>query len=281
MPGTDTRQRSTLRETCALARLRGLWYILRTPVLLAFLPLSLISVAQYHCQYTSCSLCNFLFVWTYLRQAEKRQPHDEIVDAERCAGLLLFVMVVHDGIDNGVGRGIERRGVITPRPFESSSPQNGRGKECSPQQTSNQSKADDSFTSLSDVPPTHDSSGVAFWNVNIPPSEWKDECPEYLRYAFKDDKDRAVLATPDAEYQRQSWDQVRGLIRGNRLDLFKRVPSQLRLYRAYCQELIREFGSIMNFVLKERLHWEDLKFSAGPPFTNAGMLARSHSHQRV
>lgn len=183
-------------------------------------------------------------------------------------------MAVHDGSDNGVGRGMERSdAIIAPRPSESSSPQNGRGEECSPQQMSNQSKAgDDSFTSLSNVSSTHDSSGVAFWNVNIPRSEWMDECPECLQYAFENDKDRGILATPDAEYQRQSWDEVRELIRGNRLDLFKRVPSQLRLYRAYCQKLIGEYGSIMNFVLKERLQWEDMKCSASSPLTNAGMF---------
>lgn len=118
----------------------------------------------------------------------------------------------------------------------------------------------------------NDGSTCAFWNVNVPRSEWTDECPDFLQYAFKDRKDRAVLFTPDAEYERQSWTEVQHLVQSNRLDLFKRVPSQLRLYREYCQKLIREYDSIMNFVLKERLHWKELDFSASPPFTNPGML---------
>lgn len=174
-------------------------------------------------------------------------------------------MVGHDGSSsNGLGRASERDVGDVPQLSEELSPQSGRPAECSPQQVSN---------SLLDAlhPPTRNTAGVAFWNVNIPQSQWTDECPEYLQYAFKDHKDRGVLLTPDAEYQRQSWDEVRELIRGNRLDLFKRVPSQLRLYREYCHQLIREYGSIMNFVLKKRVHWEDLKFSTSPPFTNAGM----------
>lgn len=136
-------------------------------------------------------------------------------------------------------------------------------QECSPQHVKSPSTAD------SDIP-LRNSSGVAFWNVNIPEAEWTDECPEYLEYAFKDHKDRAVLLTLDPDYHRQTWDDVQRLIYGNRLDLFKRVPSQLRLYRAYCHKLVKEYGSIMNFVLKERLHWEDLNFSPSPPFANPG-----------
>lgn len=182
-------------------------------------------------------------------------------------------MVGHDGIStNGLGRESEGDVVVAvPRPSEDRSPQNGRPAECSPQQVLN---ADGSFTSPGDETghaPIRNTSGVAFWNVHIPQSDWTDECPEYLQYAFKDHKDRGVLSTPDTEYQRQSWDAVRELIRGNRLDMFKRVPSQLRLYREYCQQLIRKHGSIMNFVLKERLHWEDLDSSASLPFSNAGM----------
>ncbi|KXS94127.1 hypothetical protein AC578_5311 [Pseudocercospora eumusae] len=106
-----------------------------------------------------------------------------------------------------------------------------------------------------------------FWNVNVPVNERTQECPDFLQYAFKDLKDQETLATPDAAYRRQSWDDVQGFIRENQLQLFQRVPSDLRLYREYCSKLIREYGSIMNFVLQERLKWQDVRPS-GPPFSN-------------
>ncbi|EME83693.1 uncharacterized protein MYCFIDRAFT_85064 [Pseudocercospora fijiensis CIRAD86] len=106
-----------------------------------------------------------------------------------------------------------------------------------------------------------------FWNVNVPPNEHADECPEFLRYAFKDLKDQETLRTPDAAYRRQTWDEIQRFIRENRLELFQRLPSDLRLYREYCSKLIREYGSIMDFVLQERLEWEELSPS-GPPFSN-------------
>lgn len=174
-----------------------------------------------------------------------------------------LMMVADDG---GIGVGQSEGNSVM-------SPQNGHLTEGS----SHRSKADSfSLSNEEELPPIRNASGVAFWNINIPPSEWTDECPDYLQYAFQDHKDRAVLLKTDAEHQRQSWADVHDLIRGNRLDQFKRVPSQLRLYRAYCTKLIREHGSIMNFVLKERLHWEDLKFSSSPPFTNPGTFAAVH-----
>lgn len=46
-----------------------------------------------------------------------------------------------------------------------------------------------------------------------------------------------------------------------------RKPSELRRYRHYTWELVRNYGSIMDFVLKERLKWDDLT-PRGSPFTN-------------
>lgn len=110
-----------------------------------------------------------------------------------------------------------------------------------------------------------------FWNVNVPVSEQTEECPEFLRYAFENEKDRGILSTPDDQYRRQTWQDVQQLIRDNRLDLFMRVPSELRLYREYCAKLIQDYGSIMKFVMQERLRWEDMASSA-PPFSNSSML---------
>ncbi|KAK9653043.1 hypothetical protein HCH54_002986 [Aspergillus fumigatus] len=43
----------------------------------------------------------------------------------------------------------------------------------------------------------------------------------------------------------------------NRIDLFQRVPSELRRYLAFKAHIIANYGSIMRFMAKERLHWGD------------------------
>ncbi|KAI6981166.1 hypothetical protein KC318_g14611 [Hortaea werneckii] len=106
---------------------------------------------------------------------------------------------------------------------------------------------------------------VPFWNVNVPASLQTKECPEFLQYAFDNAKDRAILSTPDARYQRQSWQEVQDLIKTNRLDLFQRVPTDLRRYREFTTKLAKDYGSVMAFVMQERLRWRDLK-PKGRPF---------------
>ncbi|CAK4034361.1 Hypothetical predicted protein [Lecanosticta acicola] len=103
-----------------------------------------------------------------------------------------------------------------------------------------------------------------FWNVNVPASEQTKDCPDFLKYALENEKDREILSTPDDQYRRQRWPEVQQLIRDNRLDLFTRVPSELRLYRQYCAKLIQDYGSIMKFVVQERLHWEHMASSSAP-----------------
>ena len=43
----------------------------------------------------------------------------------------------------------------------------------------------------------------------------------------------------------------------NRIDLLQRVPSDLRSYLEYNFKLKKEYGSVMAFVLRNRLGWED------------------------
>lgn len=43
----------------------------------------------------------------------------------------------------------------------------------------------------------------------------------------------------------------------NRIDRFQRVPSDLRKYLEYTAQIKAEYGSVMRFVVKERLHWGD------------------------
>lgn len=60
----------------------------------------------------------------------------------------------------------------------------------------------------------------------------------------------------------------------NRIDRFRRVPSDLRKYLEYTENIKAKYGSVMKFVVKERLHWgdgnpEDLK-PKGKPFEYNG-----------
>ncbi|KAF2090150.1 hypothetical protein K490DRAFT_35476 [Saccharata proteae CBS 121410] len=108
-------------------------------------------------------------------------------------------------------------------------------------------------------------SELPYWLVNVPRDQWPAECPEFLREVSE--KDRAIIGTPDSEYQAMSWAEVQEIIKTNRIDLFQRKPSELRRYRHYTWELVQKYGSIMDFVVSERLKWADLRPS-GPPFSN-------------
>ncbi|RYP31878.1 hypothetical protein DL767_005522 [Monosporascus sp. MG133] len=105
---------------------------------------------------------------------------------------------------------------------------------------------------------------VPYWQVNIPDEERTDECPEFLRNLSV--KDIGIISTPDSEYRASTWEEVQKLVRDNRLDLFQRVPSELRRYLAYTWKLRQEYGSVMNFVLTQRLQWEMPVVPRGKPF---------------
>lgn len=49
------------------------------------------------------------------------------------------------------------------------------------------------------------------------------------------------------------------------MDLFHRVPSELRRYRQFTHRLVKEYGSIMNFIVDERLQWKTMT-PKGRPF---------------
>ena len=51
---------------------------------------------------------------------------------------------------------------------------------------------------------------LPFWCVNVPPEEWPLECPDYLRTLSE--KDQNILATPDADFRRLSWEEVKEVI---------------------------------------------------------------------
>ena len=126
---------------------------------------------------------------------------------------------------------------------------------------------------------------LPYWLVNVPETEWPTSCPDFLLNT--DARDRELLGTPDAQYHLQTWLEVQHIISNheylfyitcnsnpleetNRLDSFQRVPSDLRRYLEYNAKLKKEYGSVMAFVMQERLQWNDTKPKNPIPFSDPG-----------
>ncbi|KAF5254222.1 hypothetical protein FANTH_954 [Fusarium anthophilum] len=105
---------------------------------------------------------------------------------------------------------------------------------------------------------------VPFWNMNIPEDQRTEECPDFLQGVHK--KDQGILSTPDQEYHIFSWAEVRDIIQTNRLEKFKRVPSELRRYKAFAFHLKQKYGSVANFIHGHRLGWSTPVTPRGAPF---------------
>ncbi|KAJ5628884.1 hypothetical protein N7490_011112 [Penicillium lividum] len=115
----------------------------------------------------------------------------------------------------------------------------------------------DKLTDVDDSPVQvhHDPWNLPYWLVNVPQSQWTTECPSFLQNQSL--KNIQCLSTPDTHYQRQNWELVQAIIRANRIDRFQRVPSDLRKYLEYTAQIKAQYGSVMRFVVKERLEWGD------------------------
>jgi hypothetical protein len=109
-----------------------------------------------------------------------------------------------------------------------------------------------------------ESQSLPYWQMNLPPNQRPTTCPPYL--ANCNEKDIGILSTPDSEYHILTWPEVRTIIANNRLDLFQRVPSDLRRYLAYNWQIKQEYGSVMQFVLSEKLGWQVPVKAEAPPF---------------
>lgn len=51
---------------------------------------------------------------------------------------------------------------------------------------------------------------LPFWLVNVPHDQWPAQCPDFLQNLGE--KDRRIIGTPDADYTKLSWDQVKHFI---------------------------------------------------------------------
>ncbi|KAI0913658.1 hypothetical protein F4823DRAFT_622059 [Ustulina deusta] len=105
---------------------------------------------------------------------------------------------------------------------------------------------------------------LPYWQVNVPADERMEECPDFLR--ILNPKDKGILSTPDIEHHLSTWPEVQKLILDNRLDLFQRVPSELRKYLEYTWKLKQGYGSVMDFILTKRLYWDMPITPKGKPF---------------
>jgi hypothetical protein len=105
---------------------------------------------------------------------------------------------------------------------------------------------------------------LPYWQVNVPEAERTYDCPDFLQNLSK--KDLGIISTPDRDFTKLSWPTVQKLISDNRIDLFQRIPSELRRYLAFNWKLKQDYGSVMNFVLSQRLQWTLPILPKGNPF---------------
>lgn len=52
---------------------------------------------------------------------------------------------------------------------------------------------------------------LPYWLVNVPADQHPKECPEFLLTINA--KDKGILSTPDKEYRRLSWAEVKEIVR--------------------------------------------------------------------
>ncbi|KAK4659130.1 hypothetical protein QC762_107490 [Podospora pseudocomata] len=109
-------------------------------------------------------------------------------------------------------------------------------------------------TNSSEEQSRKDEEDIPYWNVNVPPHLRTQTCPSYLLNL--NPKDLSIISTPDSHYEIESWPTVLSKIRSYRPDLFQRIPSDLRRYHEFCYNIKQQYGSVMNFILSQRLGWE-------------------------
>ncbi|KAK9389790.1 hypothetical protein V1515DRAFT_591847 [Lipomyces mesembrius] len=68
-------------------------------------------------------------------------------------------------------------------------------------------------------------------------------------------KDAQNVILPDSAFVRFSWEYLKEIIRENKLELLCRMPSDLRKYLIWKTKIVRDYGSVANFVLLKRLKW--------------------------
>ncbi|PWY71690.1 hypothetical protein BO70DRAFT_365091 [Aspergillus heteromorphus CBS 117.55] len=67
--------------------------------------------------------------------------------------------------------------------------------------------------------------------------------------------DRQVLAQTDEEFILHDWEDLKSIIARNDLGILKRKPSDLLRYLAWSKETKLKYGTITNYICKQRLGW--------------------------
>ncbi|KLJ11541.1 hypothetical protein EMPG_13267 [Blastomyces silverae] len=70
------------------------------------------------------------------------------------------------------------------------------------------------------------------------------------------DVDRQVLSQTDEMYIDHDWEGVKLLIASNKLEQFRRKPSELQRYIDWTTNIKARYGTITNYILQERLKWQ-------------------------
>jgi hypothetical protein len=71
------------------------------------------------------------------------------------------------------------------------------------------------------------------------------------------------LTLTDADSTPHSWTDLTSLISSNKLEELKRWPSALKAYLAWTAHVKQKYGSVMTYLLDQRLHWTPLPDETG------------------
>jgi hypothetical protein len=71
------------------------------------------------------------------------------------------------------------------------------------------------------------------------------------------------LSLTDADFTPHSWSNLHHLISTNQLAELKRWPSSLKAYLAWTAHVKEKYGSVMKYLLDQRLFWEPIEDETG------------------
>ncbi|KAK9462788.1 uncharacterized protein V1516DRAFT_671123 [Lipomyces oligophaga] len=91
-----------------------------------------------------------------------------------------------------------------------------------------------------------------------------DEIPKELLVG----NDYINASRNDSEFVKFSWSRLVEIIGQNQLQLLGRLPSDLRKYLVWKSKIIKQYGSVVNFMFQDRLHWGPEKELAVPKGIN-------------
>ncbi|KAH7080545.1 hypothetical protein BKA63DRAFT_531437 [Paraphoma chrysanthemicola] len=99
------------------------------------------------------------------------------------------------------------------------------------------------------------------WKANPDPSAlpFPRDNPPFALTAI----DWHQLGLTDAEFTPHDWTNLHHLVSTNQLDELKRWPSALKAYLAWTAHVKEKYGSVMSYLLQQRLFWEPIPDDSG------------------